>query len=97
MKNQVFALLSGFFVKDPSDLNKAMKNFADSNSGASVLSTSKGVINKKSILVSNPDSYLMIPGCHKDREDFVIINLADDVRIETIIVSNKEDFSARFS
>jgi len=74
-----------------------MKNFADSSSGASVLSTSKGVINKKSILESNPDSYLIIPGCHKNREDFVIINLADDVRIETIIVSNKEDFSARFS
>ena len=78
-------------------MNKSMKNFADSNSGASVLSASKGVINKKSILESNPDSYLIIPGCHSDREDFVIINLADDVRIETIIVSNREDFSASFS
>jgi hypothetical protein len=63
LKNQLFSFLSGFFVEGPSDLNKSMKNFADSNSGASVLSASKGIINKKSILESNPDSYLIIPGC----------------------------------
>jgi len=46
-------------------------------------------------LDSNPDSYLIIPDCQSEEE--VIINLADDVRIETIIASNREDFSVTFS
>ena len=41
------------------------------------------------------DTYLTHANCNKNNLDQVIINLSDDVQIDTILVSNHEDFSAQ--
>lgn len=73
---------------------KTRKNFAEATSGASILYASKGVVNKKAILEGNPDVYLHLPECSSASEEHVIINLSDDVLVESLLVSNQEDFSS---
>lgn len=78
----------------------AKQNFAESSAGASILFASKGIVNKKAILDASNEVYLILPNCgtssYSTNEDLpnVIINLSDDVVIESIEVSNHEDFSA---
>lgn len=77
------------------------KNYADSSSGASILYASQSIINKKAILDQSIETYMSLKECAKDYHHtadadnlpYLIINLSDDLVIETIEVSNKEDFS----
>ena len=70
-------------------------NFASASSGANVLSTTDGIINKGAILKSDPTLYMTLEECHSESTETVIINLSDDVQIDTILVNNSEDFSAQ--
>ena len=77
------------------------KNYADSTSGASILFASTSIINKKAILDSSSETYMSLRECAKNEHhesDFallphVVVNLSDDIVIESLEVSNKEDFS----
>ena len=73
---------------------KQRKNFASSSSGANVLTSSKGIYNSKAVLSSNTESYLTVSECNSRRMEKLVINLSDDVLIDTILVSNHEDFSS---
>ena len=74
---------------------KDRKNFASSSSGANVLKASQGVVNKGALLKSDDDAYSTLNECHNLRTYTMIINLSDDVQIDTILVTNHEDFSAQ--
>ena len=74
---------------------KNRKNFASSSSGANVLKASEGIVNKGALLKSDDDTYLTVNECHQFKTNTVIVNLSDDVQIDTILVTNHEDFSAQ--
>ena len=91
--------LLDIFVRAPTATTKSIdlksrKNYAEATSGASILQASKGIVNKNAILSASTDTYLSIPDCCSTQEEFVIVNLSDDLQVDTIIVSNREDFSA---
>lgn len=69
------------------------KNFASKDSGATILWKSKGIRNPKAILSNSNDEYLILPECKNDEEYSLIINLSEDVAVDTIVTSNHEDFS----
>ncbi len=54
---------------------------------------SKGVQNPKAILSNSKDEYLILPSCTEKEEYTLVINLSEDVAIDTIVMSNQEDFS----
>ena len=60
-----------------------------------MLFASQNINNKGAILVPKDDTYLTHQNCNSRSIDEVIINLSDDVQIDTIHVSNHEDFSAQ--
>ncbi len=49
--------------------------------------------NPKSILSSSPEEYLILPSCNAEQEYSLIINLSEDVAVDTIVISNHEEFS----
>jgi len=67
---------------------KNRKNFAGSNNGASILRASAGIKAKNAILSNSDEQYLILTDCNNHRSESLVINLSDDVRIDTIIVSN---------
>lgn len=70
------------------------KNFASKDSGATILSKSgKGITNPKAILTANQEEYLILPDCKENSEYVLIVNLSEDVAVDTIVISNHEDFS----
>ena len=73
---------------------KERKNFASSNLGASILRNSKGVKSSKAILTSSNEQYMHIENCNNKGKESVVIILSDFVQVDTIMVSNREDFSA---
>lgn len=73
------------------------KNFASKDSGATILQKSAGVKNPKAILSANKDEYLILPSCKEDEKYSLIINMSEDVTIDTIVISNHEDFSDNLS
>ena len=72
---------------------KNRKNFASKDSGATVLWKSEGITNPKAILSANPEEYLILPKCSDDNEYVLIVNLSEDVAVDTVTISNHEDFS----
>jgi len=59
-----------------------------------VLYASAGIFNKGAILSSKSDAYLTMSECNSQHTETLVINLSDDVQIDTILVNNKEDFSS---
>jgi len=55
--------------------------------------SSDGIKNPKSLLSSSRDEYLIIPDCKNDSTNVVIITLSEDVVLDTILITNYEDFS----
>ena len=74
---------------------KNRKNFASSSSGAAVLSSSPGIVNRGAVLKSDEDQYLTVSECNSSQTETLVINLSDDVLIDTILVTNREDFSSQ--
>ena len=58
---------------------------------------SNGIMAKNAILSSNSEQYLTLSECNNHRTHELVINLSDDVQIDTILVSNQEDFSAQLN
>ncbi|KAG9231637.1 UNC-like C-terminal-domain-containing protein [Amylocarpus encephaloides] len=78
--------------KDAGKTCKERFSYASFDAGATVLKTHQGAKNSKSILIENKDSY-MLSVCSKDNK-FVIIELSEDIWIDTVVLANYEFFSS---
>lgn len=72
---------------------KSRKNYASSESGATIVAKSH-VTNAKSILKESSDSYLIMPVCNSDTVNSITMHLSEDVTVDSIVLSHQEDFSA---
>ena len=72
------------------------KNFASKESGATIIA-SEHVKNPKNILSKSSDDYTILRQCNSEIRPFLIINLSEEVLIDSILTSNKEDFSANLA
>ncbi|RGP67538.1 sad1 unc [Fusarium longipes] len=80
--------------KDAGKTCKGRFSYSSFDAGATVLKTSPGAKNAKAILVENKDSYMLLECSAKSK--FVIVELSDDVLIDTVVVANFEFFSSMF-
>eukprot|EP00834_Sanchytrium_tribonematis_P002137 NODE_60_length_27201_cov_1.043318.p7 type:complete len:452 gc:universal NODE_60_length_27201_cov_1.043318:21487-22842(+) len=80
-------------VELPSDL-KDRYNYASSQCAASVLKVNKEAKGSSRILNDNKDSYMLNPCSVKDQ--FIILELCEDILIDTLVVGNFEYFSSTF-
>ncbi|KAF4976457.1 hypothetical protein FZEAL_6895 [Fusarium zealandicum] len=78
--------------KDAGKTCKERFSYSSFDAGATVLKTSPGAKNAKAILVENKDSYMLLE-CSAARK-FVIVELSDDVLIDTVVLANFEFFSS---
>lgn len=78
--------------KDAGKTCKERFSHSSFDAGATVLKSSPGAKNAKAILVENKDSYMLLE-CSAPRK-FVIIELSDDVLIDTVVIANFEFFSS---
>ncbi|CAN9095455.1 unnamed protein product [Alternaria alternata] len=80
--------------KDAGKTCKERFNFASFDCAATVLKTNKQAKSSSSILVENKDSY-MLNICSADNK-FLIVELCDDILVDTIVLANYEFFSSMF-
>ncbi|KAJ9142872.1 Sad1 unc domain protein [Coniochaeta hoffmannii] len=78
--------------KDAGKTCKERFSYSSFDAGATVLKTSPGAKNAKSILVENKDSYMLLE-CHA-KNKFVIVELSDDILVDTVVLANFEFFSS---
>lgn len=69
-------------------------NYASFDCGATVQKTNPQVKGSSSILLENKDSY-MLSECRAERK-FVIVELCDDIQVDTVVLANYEFFSSMF-
>jgi hypothetical protein len=80
--------------KEAGTTSKERFNYASFDCAATVLKTNKGSKGDKYILLENKDSY-MLSACSV-KEKFVIVELCNDILIDTIVLGNFEFFSSTF-
>ncbi|KAL6921469.1 hypothetical protein ACHAPO_004832 [Fusarium lateritium] len=80
--------------KDAGKTCKERFSYSSFDAGATILKTSSGAKNAKAILVENKDSYMLLECSAKSK--FVIVELSDDVLIDTVVLANFEFFSSMF-
>lgn len=78
--------------KDAGKTCKERFSYSSFDAGATVLKTNPGAKNAKSILVENKDSYMLLE-CHA-KNKFVIVELSDDILVDTVVLANFEFFSS---
>ncbi|KAK0738578.1 UNC-like C-terminal-domain-containing protein [Schizothecium vesticola] len=78
--------------KDAGKTCKERFSFSSFDAGATVLKTSPGAKNPKAILVENKDTYMLLECNTKNK--FVIVELSDDVLVDTVVLANFEFFSS---
>ncbi|KAJ4317710.1 hypothetical protein N0V84_007229 [Fusarium piperis] len=78
--------------RDAGKTCKERFSYSSFDAGATVLKSSPGAKNAKAILVENKDSYMLLE-CSAPRK-FVIVELSDDVLIDTVVIANFEFFSS---
>ncbi|KAK4227948.1 UNC-like C-terminal-domain-containing protein [Podospora fimiseda] len=78
--------------KDAGTTCKERHSFASFDAGATIKKTSKGAKNAKAILAENKDSYMLLECQAKDK--FVIVELSDDILVDTVVLANFEFFSS---
>ncbi|KAH6660795.1 UNC-like C-terminal-domain-containing protein [Truncatella angustata] len=78
--------------KDAGKTCKERFNYASFDAGATVLKTNPGTKNSKAILVENKDSYMLME-C-RTQNKFFIVELSDDVLVDTVVLANFEFFSS---
>ncbi|KAK3939949.1 UNC-like C-terminal-domain-containing protein [Diplogelasinospora grovesii] len=78
--------------KDAGKTCKERFSYSSFDAGATVLKTSPGAKNAKAILVENKDSYMLLE-CHQ-KNKFVVVELSDDILVDTIVLANFEFFSS---
>ncbi|KAK8169943.1 UNC-like C-terminal-domain-containing protein [Phyllosticta citrichinensis] len=80
--------------KDAGKTCKERFNYASFDCAATVLKTNPQCKSSSSLLVENKDSY-MLNECAADNK-FVIVELCDDILVDTIVLANFEFFSSMF-
>ncbi|KAK4188699.1 UNC-like C-terminal-domain-containing protein [Podospora australis] len=78
--------------KDAGKTCKERFSYSSFDAGATVLKASPGAKNTKAILVENKDSYMLLE-CRK-KNKFVIVELSDDILVDTVVLANFEFFSS---
>lgn len=81
-------------VSDPLVLLRDRTNYASFDCSATLIRTSKRTKSASAILSSKKDRYMLSP-CSAS-EKFVIIELCDEIQIDTIVLANLEFFSSMF-
>lgn len=80
--------------RDAGKTCKQRFNYASFDCAANVLKTNPQCTHSSAILVENKDSY-MLNKCAADNK-FIIVELCDDILIDTIVLANFEFFSSMF-
>jgi hypothetical protein len=80
--------------KDAGKTCKERFNYASFDCAATVLKTNKQAKSATSVLVENKDSY-MLNECKADNK-FLIVELCDDILVDTVVLANYEFFSSMF-
>jgi len=80
--------------RDAGKTCKERFNYASFDCAANVLKTSPQCKHSSAILVENKDSY-MLNKCAADNK-FIIVELCDDILVDTIVLANYEFFSSMF-
>lgn len=95
-KAKVGRNLSGSRIrsKDAGKTCKERFNYASFDCAATVLKTNKECKGSTSVLVENKDSY-MLNKCSADNK-FFIVELCDDILVDTVVLANFEFFSSMF-
>ena len=78
-----------------SDAGKTCKerfSYASFDAGATILKTHPGAKNSKAVLIENKDSY-MLSECATENK-FLIVELSEDIWIDTVVLANYEFFSS---
>jgi hypothetical protein len=78
--------------KDAGKTSKERFSYSSFDAGATIIKTSPGAKNAKAILVENKDSYMLLE-CSSESK-YVIIELTDDILVDTIAIANYEFFSS---
>ncbi|KAG9252740.1 Sad1/UNC domain protein [Emericellopsis atlantica] len=78
--------------KDAGKTCKERFSYSSFDAGATVLKTGRSTRNAKAILIENKDTYMLLE-CGVDNK-FVIVELSDDILIDTIVIANFEFFSS---
>jgi len=78
--------------KDAGKTCKERYNYASFDGGATILKTSPDATNPKHILSENKDSYMLLECRTKNK--FVIVELVDDILVDTVVLANFEFFSS---
>lgn len=78
--------------KDAGKTCKERFSYASFDAGATILKTGPETKNAKAILVENKDTYMLLE-CEREKK-FVIIELSDDILLDTVVVANFEFFSS---
>ena len=71
---------------------KKRKNFASKDSGATI-AAAQNVQNPKNVLSKSGDDYSILSRCDSEIRPYIVINLSEEVLIDSILTSNQEDFS----
>ena len=67
-------------------------SYASFDAGATILKTHQGAKNSKAVLIENKDSY-MLSECATENK-FLIVELSEDIWIDTVVLANYEFFSS---
>ncbi|KAG6042024.1 hypothetical protein E4U41_007121 [Claviceps citrina] len=78
--------------KDAGKTCKERFSYSSFDAGATILKTSPGAKNAKAILVENKDTYMLLE-CDSSSK-YVIIELSDDISVDTVVLANFEFFSS---
>lgn len=78
--------------KDAGKTCKERFSYSSFDAGATVLKTSPGAKNAKHLLVENKDSYMLLECATPNK--FVIVELSDDILVDTVVLANFEFFSS---
>ncbi|KAI1375955.1 hypothetical protein F4677DRAFT_421413 [Hypoxylon crocopeplum] len=85
-------LAQGHRSKDAGTTCKERFSYASFDAGATVKKASPGAKNPKAILVENKDSYMLLECAMENK--FVIVELSDDILVDTVVLANFEFFSS---
>ncbi|KAL6822126.1 UNC-like C-terminal domain-containing protein [Trichoderma sp. SZMC 28015] len=78
--------------KDAGQTCKERFSYSSFDAGATVLKAGPQAKNAKAILVENKDSYMLLECAAQNK--YVIVELSDDILIDTIVIANFEFFSS---
>ncbi|KAK2744991.1 hypothetical protein FQN57_004121 [Myotisia sp. PD_48] len=80
--------------KDAGTTCKERFNYASFDCAATVLKTNPKTTGSSAVLIENKDSY-MLSEC-REKDKFVILEMCDDILVDTIVLANYEFFSSIF-